>query len=158
MLLYLSTISGLGDAWSSGGNAEVNVTVKTRVRQGVVGDDPIVELADKESAQEARESSETTAPDEDVPRADSPVARGGSPEERAADASPSPAERIDGTRLLTLALGAALVFYLIVYFAQESFALTLDIVTWSFLAAILLLAIAGLTVRDIMGYTTITHH
>lgn len=41
--------------------------------------------------------------------------------------------------MLTLALGAALAAYLVIYFAQEGFALTLDIVNWSFLAAILLL-------------------
>jgi short-chain fatty acids transporter len=51
----------------------------------------------------------------------------------------TPAERVDGSRLITTVLGIALVGYLIVYFAQEGFALTLDIVNWTFLAAILLL-------------------
>lgn len=51
----------------------------------------------------------------------------------------TPAQRADNTRVLTLAIGAALAVYLVVYFAQEGFALTLDIVNWSFLAAILLL-------------------
>ena len=41
--------------------------------------------------------------------------------------------------MITLSIGVALVAYLVVYFAQEGFALTLDIVNWSFLAAILLL-------------------
>jgi short-chain fatty acids transporter len=51
----------------------------------------------------------------------------------------SPAERIDGARGMTFALGVALVVYLVVYFAQEGFALTLDIVNWTFLAVILLM-------------------
>ena len=51
----------------------------------------------------------------------------------------TPAERIDGSRAITTALGIALVAYLVVYFAQEGFALTLDIVNWTFLALILLL-------------------
>ena len=101
--------------------------------------DPIVELADKYPEEETAEAdgSRTTPPDENVPRADSPVPPEGTPEEP--DASPSPAERVDGSRILTLALGAALVVYLILYFAQEGFALTLDIVNWTFLAAILLI-------------------
>ena len=56
-----------------------------------------------------------------------------------ADAGTSPAERIDGARVVTLALGVALVVYLGIYFAQEGFALTLDIVNWTFLAVILLI-------------------
>ena len=54
-------------------------------------------------------------------------------------AAHTPAERIDGSRAITTALGIALVAYLVVYFAQEGFALTLDIVNWTFLALILLL-------------------
>jgi short-chain fatty acids transporter len=46
---------------------------------------------------------------------------------------------VDGSRVITTVLGIALVSYLVVYFAQEGFALTLDIVNWTFLAAILLL-------------------
>ena len=64
------------------------------------------------------------------------------PTRDADDARPggrSPAERIDGARAVTLALGVALVAYLVVYFAQEGFALTLDIVNWTFLAVILLI-------------------
>jgi short-chain fatty acids transporter len=90
------------------------------------GDDPIVELADKNPDEDTASNGETT---DDVPKTD-----GG-----AADNGPSPADRADGARLLTLALGASLVVYLVVYFAQEGFALTLDIVNWSFLAAIFLL-------------------
>jgi short-chain fatty acids transporter len=51
----------------------------------------------------------------------------------------TPAERVDTSRVITTAAGLALVAYLVAYFAQEGFALTLDIVNWTFLAAILLL-------------------
>jgi short-chain fatty acids transporter len=51
----------------------------------------------------------------------------------------SPAERVDSSRVVTTVLGLALTAYLVLYFAQEGFALTLDIVNWTFLAAILLL-------------------
>ncbi|MGN6578069.1 MAG: short-chain fatty acid transporter [Nocardioides sp.] len=54
-------------------------------------------------------------------------------------ATRTPAEKVDGSRVITTALGIALVAYLVVYFAQEGFALTLDIVNWTFLALILLL-------------------
>jgi short-chain fatty acids transporter len=54
-------------------------------------------------------------------------------------ATRTPAEKVDGSRAITTALGIALVAYLVVYFAQEGFALTLDIVNWTFLALILLL-------------------
>jgi short-chain fatty acids transporter len=84
-------------------------------------DDPIVELADKSPEQEPAENG---------------LSSGEGPAE---DDGPSPADRVDGARVLTLALGVALVIYLVLYFAQEGFALTLDIVNWSFLAAILLL-------------------
>jgi short-chain fatty acids transporter len=53
--------------------------------------------------------------------------------------APTPAERVDSSRFITTALGLALVGYLVVYFAQEGFDLTLDIVNWTFLATILLL-------------------
>ncbi|GAB2677421.1 short-chain fatty acid transporter [Thalassiella azotivora] len=51
----------------------------------------------------------------------------------------SPAERVDGSRAITTFAGVLLTAYLVAYFAQEGFALTLDIVNWTFLAAILLL-------------------
>lgn len=87
------------------------------------GDDPIVEL------------------DEEVVERNTSTGNGGSDDAAGANTSgaSSPAERADGSRLLTLSLGVALVGYLVLYFAQEGFALTLDIVNWSFLAAILLL-------------------
>ena len=53
--------------------------------------------------------------------------------------SATPAQRIDGSRVITTAAGMALFAYLVAYFAQEGFALTLDIVNWTFLTAILLL-------------------
>lgn len=90
-------------------------------------DDPIVELADKSPEQESGEGRAAGAGGND--------ATDGEP----GDEAPSPAQRVDGSRVLTLALGVALAGYLVLYFAQEGFALTLDIVNWSFLAAILLL-------------------
>jgi len=51
----------------------------------------------------------------------------------------TPAERVDGSRAVTTVVGAFLLAYLVVYFAQEGFALTLDIVNWTFLCLVLLL-------------------
>ncbi len=95
-------------------------------------DDPIVEMKG-----EPREEEEESGSDMDDSSGVEPS--GDEPSDGGSGGSRSPAERADGSRILTLALGAALVLYLIVYFAQEGFALTLDIVNWSFLAAILLL-------------------
>ena len=94
------------------------------------GEDRIVELADKVPEEETADGETASG--------------GGSGENNDPDASPAtedhtPADLIDGSRSLTLALGVTLALYLIVYFAQEGFALTLDIVNWSFLAVILLL-------------------
>ncbi|WP_338749185.1 short-chain fatty acid transporter [Janibacter alittae] len=52
---------------------------------------------------------------------------------------PVPADRIDGSRIVTTGLGLFLLAYLVIYFAQEGMALTLDIVNWTFLCLILLL-------------------
>jgi short-chain fatty acids transporter len=61
-------------------------------------------------------------------------------EEDDAPAAPStPAERLEASRVITLVPAVALLGYLVVYFLQGGFELTLDIVNWSFLAAILLL-------------------
>ncbi len=94
------------------------------------GDDRIVELADKSPEEDTADGESntngSTGVDEDT---DKP----------STGEDNTPADLIDGSRFLTLALGAALALYLIVYFAQEGFALTLDIVNWSFLAVILLL-------------------
>lgn len=96
------------------------------------GDDPITEI---ELDQQPEDSSEPS-PEEDEPRTSA-----GSPgfAHGAETAGRTPAERADSSRTITIAIGLALVAYLVVYFAQEGFALTLDIVNWSFLAAILLL-------------------
>lgn len=51
----------------------------------------------------------------------------------------TPADRVDSSRLVTLILGALFAVYIVVYFANEGFALTLDIVNWTFLCLILLL-------------------
>ena len=50
------------------------------------------------------------------------------------------AERLDGSRAISLAIGAALLVYLVYWFATEGLNLTLDIVNWSFLTLGLLLA------------------
>jgi short-chain fatty acids transporter len=109
-------------------------------------DDPIVEFADKNPEQETAE--QETA--ENGGRAGGGRAESGDAD-RASDDGPSPAERVDGSRLLTLALGVALVIYLILYFAQEGFALTLDIVNWSFLAAILLIVPSARALVALIG-------
>lgn len=52
----------------------------------------------------------------------------------------TPGDRLSHSRLGSGLLGAAVAAYLVSWFAQEGFALTLDVVNWSFLAAGLLLA------------------
>jgi len=95
------------------------------------GDDPIVELKEELVEEETNGRNDGTSGDDSSGDGSS---GGGS-----SGGTPSPADRADGSRILTLALGGALLGYLVLYFAQEGFALTLDIVNWSFLAAILLL-------------------
>ena len=89
-------------------------------------EDPVIELPADLEPEEAE------APSDGRPTE-------GAPAHVVHEAKPTPAERIDGARWITTGLGVALVAYLAVYFAQEGFALTLDIVNWTFLAAILLL-------------------
>ncbi len=55
------------------------------------------------------------------------------------DGPATPADRIDSMRAVTLALGAFLALYLVVFFYDNGFTLTLDLVNWTFLALILLL-------------------
>lgn len=50
----------------------------------------------------------------------------------------TPADRVDASRIPTLAIGVLLVVYLVIHFATTG-GLTLDIVNWSFLALIMLL-------------------
>lgn len=57
-----------------------------------------------------------------------------------AAAAPSPGERIERARVLSLLAGALLLAFLIQWFMREGLVLTLDIVNWSFVAAGLLLA------------------
>ncbi|WP_338751840.1 short-chain fatty acid transporter [Janibacter alittae] len=69
-----------------------------------------------------------------------------------ADRSRTPADRLEHLRLFTLALGALLGAYLVLYFGKNGFDLTLDIVNWTFLALIMLLVgnakeLAALIVR-----------
>ena len=123
------------------------------------GDESIIELdpdadadpLDDSSEQEGQEATPTT----DSPEAAQGTAQGGDAgsgdgSDAGSDAGygeggekaiegRTPAQRADNSRAITLSIGVALVAYLVVYFAQEGFALTLDIVNWSFLAAILLL-------------------
>ena len=95
------------------------------------GDEDIIEL--KADADPLGGSPEQDG--ESTPTTDSPETAQGDK----ADEGKTPAQRADNARIITLSIGMALVAYLVVYFAQEGFALTLNIVNWSFLAAILLL-------------------
>ena len=52
----------------------------------------------------------------------------------------SPAARMDSSRIVPLGLGLAVTAYIVWYFASNGFALTLDIVNWTFLALLLLLS------------------
>jgi short-chain fatty acids transporter len=63
----------------------------------------------------------------------------------------TPAERMEASRLVTAVPGVALLGYLGVYFAQEGFDLTLDIVNWSFLAAILLIVRSPAELAELVG-------
>ncbi|WP_141014984.1 short-chain fatty acid transporter [Nocardioides sambongensis] len=51
----------------------------------------------------------------------------------------SPADRLETSRLVTTVLGVLLGLYLVIYFMDEGFDLTLDIVNWTFLCLILLI-------------------
>lgn len=82
---------------------------------------------------------------------DQPAGDGGDDSGGAGEA-PTPADRIEGSRLVTGALGVLLAGYLILYFAENGFQLTLDIVNWTFLALVLLVVanareLAALVVR-----------
>ncbi|SFD91853.1 short-chain fatty acid transporter [Blastococcus tunisiensis] len=63
----------------------------------------------------------------------------------------TPAERMEASRVVTLIPGLALLGYLGVYLAQEGFDLTLDIVNWSFLAAILLIVRSPAELAELVG-------
>lgn len=60
--------------------------------------------------------------------------------ERADADDSSPAARMDASRIIPMLLGAGVTAYIVWYFATNGFALTLDIVNWSFLALLLLLS------------------
>jgi short-chain fatty acids transporter len=51
----------------------------------------------------------------------------------------SPADRMETSRIVTLTIGVLLGLYLVFYFEENGFQLTLDIVNWTFLCLILLL-------------------
>ena len=105
--------------------AAVAVIVATVVLLAPKGDDVVVELPQR---MQDDESAEQDAP------------------------GPStPAERVEASRVVTLIPGVALLAYLVVYFAQEGFDLSLDIVNWSFLAAILLLVRSPQELTDLIS-------
>jgi short-chain fatty acids transporter len=58
---------------------------------------------------------------------------------------------MEAARVVTALPGVLLLVYLGVYFAQEGFDLTLDVVNWSFLAAILLLVRSPQELADLVG-------
>ncbi|WP_293878909.1 TIGR00366 family protein [uncultured Brevibacterium sp.] len=70
----------------------------------------------------------------------------GSDETQTTSAGPTIAQRLDGTRILVLIPGLALLVYIISYFVQNGLALNLDIVNWSFLCLGLLMS------RSILEY------
>lgn len=99
-------------------------------------DDSIVELdANEQPADESPESTQGAV----NPQSDTNVELADAKELRGSGQSMTPAERIDASRIVTMSIGMALVVYLIILFAQEGFALTLNTVNWSFLALVLLL-------------------
>ncbi len=59
--------------------------------------------------------------------------------ESAASEKGSPADRMETSRAVTLTMGLLLGLYLVFYFEANGFALTLDIVNWTFLCLVLLL-------------------
>jgi short-chain fatty acids transporter len=95
----------------------VIVVVATMAALAPARDEPVVELP--EGAELAGEESELL-------------------DTRSGEA-PTPAERLDASRLITTLLGAALAAYLVTYYVQEGFVLTLDIVNWTFLCLVMLL-------------------
>ena len=95
----------------------VVVVVVTMARLAPSGDEPVVELP--------------VGADLDDGESDLLDTRGSD--------EPTPAERLDGSRFITTALGVALAAYLVTYYAQEGFVLTLDIVNWTFLCLVMLL-------------------
>jgi short-chain fatty acids transporter len=106
----------------------IAVIIVTMILLRPRGEDTIVEYSGDDSEDPPRDGDDSGTPEAPT---DS--------EEAARRSERTPAERLDGARLLTTVTGVALAGYLAVYFAQEGFALTLDIVNWSFLTAILLL-------------------
>jgi short-chain fatty acids transporter len=64
---------------------------------------------------------------------------------------PTLANRLDGTRWLSLLIGLALAVYLGIYFAGNGLNLTLDIVNWTFLCLGLLLARSALHYVKLIG-------
>lgn len=80
---------------------------------------------------------------------------GGDAVASADDEPPTPADRLDTARAVTLTLGIALGLYLVTHFGTRGFELTLDIVNWSFLCIILLLVA---NIRHFMSLVTQGSH
>lgn len=102
------------------------------------------------SAGRSSRSSETVGVQESgagVGVARTATADGGVGEEK-----PTIADRLDKTRILSLAAGLALVVYLAMYFADAGLNLTLDVVNWTFLALGLLLS------RSVLHYVKLVAH
>ena len=72
------------------------------------------------------------APDAALEESAEPAGTGGAQEEG------SPADRLETSRLVTSVMGVALGLYLVLYFLDNGFDLTLDIVNWTFLCLVLL--------------------
>ena len=53
----------------------------------------------------------------------------------------TPAERVESLRIFTLVIGVMLAIYLVLYFGNNGFELTLNIVNWTFLCLIMLLVV-----------------
>ncbi|MCA9505806.1 MAG: short-chain fatty acid transporter [Spirochaetaceae bacterium] len=70
-----------------------------------------------------------------VPASDGPGRRDGAHAD-----PPTPGERLDRARALSVGLGVLLLAYLVAWFAERGFALTFDLMNWSFLCAGLLAA------------------
>ncbi|WP_068250543.1 short-chain fatty acid transporter [Janibacter corallicola] len=103
--------------WNIAGAAVTVVLVVTAMMLMAPGkDDRVIELPEGASLEDAQGNEPIETTDESTP-----------------------AERIDTSRVVTLVTGLLLLAYLVIYFAQEGAAVTLDIVNWTFLCLVLLL-------------------
>ena len=87
---------------------------------------PLMAPGPGEDVREAPEAALVVVPDAGDDGAEGPQEAG------------SPADRIETSRLVTLTMGLLLGLYLVLFFLENGFMLTLDIVNWTFLALVLL--------------------